>query len=110
MATKNGLLGKAVSATSKYVSVYTAPTNAGLDFSTVNVLMCSTSDSDSTVRLARTVGDTPAATDFILYGVTIGSGQTLEQTCIILSPGESILVYADNDKISTQVSGFEKPL
>jgi hypothetical protein len=111
MATKNGLLGKAVSVANTYVTVYTAPVNAGLDFSTVNVLFCSRDAGDTTARLARTTtGNVPALTDFVLYDVVIGAGQSLEQTCIIMSPGESIVIYANNANLSTQVSGFEKPL
>ena len=103
----NGVLGKGMSSANANVIVYTAPGNA--DFVTTNISLCNLGNTDSVVRVAIGTSATPSPQDYIEYGSTIpGSGGILERTCLVLSPNEHVIVFADTPDIAIRVFGLEK--
>lgn len=102
----NGLLGKAVGTVNTNVTVYTVPSN--VVFSTATVVICNRSSSAVTVKMAVSTTDTPNNTDYVMYNVSIDPGQTLEQSCTVLSAGEKVVVNSSSADISIRVYGMEK--
>jgi len=102
----NGLLGNAVAVANGFVTVHTA--NANTIFTSTTVSLCNISTGDITVRLAFAAGDTPVAKEYILYNVVIKTGQTLEQSCSLMSPGEKVVVHSSSADLAIRVSGLEK--
>lgn len=102
----NGLLGKAVGIANTNVTVYTAP--AGIVFSTATVVICNRSTTAVTVKMAVSTTDTPADTDYVMFNVTIDPGQTLEQSCTVMSAGEKVVVNSSSADVSIRVYGMEK--
>jgi len=103
----NGVLGKSMTSSGNNVIVYTVP--AGADFSTVSINLCNLGNVDSHVRIAITTSASPSPVDYIEYGAVIpGDGGILERTCMVLSPGENLIVWADSNDISVRAFGLEK--
>jgi hypothetical protein len=105
----NGVLGKSLSQAAANVIAYTAP--VGLDFATVSINLCNLGAGDSAVRVAIGTSPNPSPQDFVEYGATIpGNGGILERTCMVVSAGENVIVFADSSEIAIRVSGLEKLL
>lgn len=103
----NGVLGKGMSQSGNNVILYTVPGNA--DFATVNISLCNIGGVDSVVRVAISSNVNPSPQDYVEYGATIpGNGGILERTCMVLSPGENVIVFADSPDIAARVFGLEK--
>ncbi len=103
----NGVLGKSMSSAGSDVIVYTAP--GAVEFSTVSINLCNLGPADAGVRIAITTSPTPSPQDYIEYGSIIpGNGGILERTCMVISPNENVIVFADSADISIRVFGLEK--
>ncbi len=103
----NGLLGKAMSSISTDVLVYTVP--AAANFATVSVNMTNTGIEDAKVRLALTTASTPGMADYVEYEAIIpASGGSLERSCMVLSPGEKIMVWSDKSTVAIRAYGLEE--
>jgi len=105
----NGVLGKALSSANNNVIIYTVP--AGADFATASINLTNIGNVDSVVRIAIGTSAVPSPQDYVEYGATIpGNGGILERTCMVLSPNEHIIVFADSSDIAIRVFGLEKLL
>lgn len=103
----NGILGKAMSQANSNVTVYTVPGNA--QFATVNINLCNQAGASATAKIAITTSASPAAADYIDNGSIIpASGGILERTCLVLSPGEKVIVETNNSNTSIRVHGLEQ--
>jgi hypothetical protein len=126
---KQGTLGHEMSAENSYVQLYqitAAPTlYATISVNLVNTGTTPTTD-DSTVRIAitpATISGTPVDAAYMnnlsnleaikKYHIEFGAlltanGGVIERTCIPVSPGEKIFVWASNSKIAARVFGLEQ--
>lgn len=105
----NGVLGKSMSSAGSNVVVYTAP--AGIDFATVSINLCNLGVADAGVRIAISTNVSPSPQDYIEYGSIVpGNGGILERTCMVVSPNENVIVFADSADVAVRVFGLEKPL
>ena len=103
----NGLLGKAVSVANGNTKVYTVPSD--VQFATVSVCLVNRGAANSTARIAICSTDTPTNSEYVEFGVVLeANGGALERTCLILSPGERVIVYADSANLSIRVQGLEQ--
>lgn len=103
----NGLLGKTLTSNGIYVNVYAVPSS--VQFATATISLVNMSSAPAKARVAITTADSPGSADFIEYDVDLpANGGVLERTCIVLSPNEKIMVYADNSNIAVRAFGLEQ--
>lgn len=102
----NGVLGKSMSNAGNYVNPYTVP--SGISFATININVCNTDANDTKVRIAISTSAAPSTADFIEKDVVVPASGVLERTCILVSPGEKVFVYAENSSCSIRVHGLEQ--
>ena len=103
----NGKLGTAALTANTSTGIYTVPADTVM---TVNVLMANTGQEAVSVRLALVPG---AAADltmehYIEYGATIPVGGILERSALVLSPGETVVGWADKGTVTVRVHGYEE--
>jgi len=101
-----GLLGKSAISSVANTTVYITPT--GINHAVVNILACNTSASNVSLRIAISDDSTVDANEYIDYDVVLLPGTSRERTAIVLSPGERIIMRADDVGIVARVHGFEK--
>lgn len=103
----SGVLGKAMSNDVNQVLVYEVPSNAA--FATASVNMTNTGSVDAKVKLALTVSVTPGLVDYVEFDAVIpASGGSLERSCMVLSPGEKVIVQCDKSTVAIRVYGLEE--
>ena len=103
----NGVLGKSMSSAGNNVIVYTAP--GSIDFATISINLCNVGVADAGVRIAIGTNATPSPQDYIEYGAIVpGNGGILERTCMVVSPNENVIVFADSPDVAIRVFGLEK--
>ena len=103
----NGLLGKAMSIAGSNVIVYTVP--GTVEFATVTVMVVNTGSSIAKVNSYVTADASPANIDLIgIQDELTPNGGTLEYTCLVLAPGEKVIINADTADCVIRVHGLEK--
>lgn len=106
---QDGRLGVAMTIPNQWVEVYQVPT-MGVRYATVNISALNMSDGPAKMDLAITIGTTPSMEEFVLFKNSLPeSGAINDLTCRTLSPGERVLVRADNENVSVRVEGLIKP-
>jgi len=100
----SGRLGVAALAAEVNTVVYTA----GASAVTVNVLMCNRGTEAAAVNVALVNGDAAALTDadYVEYGVSLPPNGVLERSGLVMSAGESVVVWSDKDTVSARVNGY----
>lgn len=101
-----GRLGKGSAGTASFTAIYTAPNN--IQFATVNILVTNTSGADRSYSAAISTASNPSASDYIRFDSPLPAVSTEEQTAVLLSPGESILVKASGTGVVVRAHGIEK--
>lgn len=105
----NGLLGKAISSTNNWVTLYTAPSSAVIDFTTVNIHIVNKDVDIASVDLAITTNGSPSDVDFIGFKDELNAeGGAVEYNCFIVSPGEKIMMRSNNNLTIGRAHGLEK--
>ena len=103
----NGLLGKALSIAGDNVTVYTVPPT--VEFATVTLLVVNTGSVLAKVDSYITADPTPSAIDTIgTQDELTANGGSLEYSCLVMGPGEKLIVKADNAECVIRVHGLEK--
>lgn len=107
MTANYGALGKAMSIVGA-VTPYTVPTS-GVLFATVSVNLVNKGTTDAKVSLSMSTKATPDPQDYIEYQAVIpADGGSLERTCIVMSPGENVIVEADSPLVAIRAYGMEQ--
>ncbi len=102
-----GLLGKKMSVANADAIVYTVP--QGIQFTNLNINIVNTGSTDSKVRVCVSTAAASSAADAIEWDNKIpANGGVLERTCILASPGENIIIFADSSNLAVRVSGLEQ--
>lgn len=101
----NGVLGKAMSNDSTPVNVYEVPYEAV--FATASINLTNTGVDDAIVKLAITTAATPGLVDYIEHNAVIPAGGILERTCMVMSPGEKVMIECDKNTVAIRVYGLE---
>lgn len=100
-----GRLGAAdLSATTNTV-LYTVPSSTK---AALTVGLCNRSASAATVRIALAASSTPTDAEWISYGESLAANAAMERTGIILSAGQSLVVYASAAQVSAVAWGVEE--
>jgi hypothetical protein len=100
----SGRLGNASLSATTYTALYTNATN----FAVASLTLCNTNSSSITARIALTTSPTsPAAGEFIEYGVTVPANSVIERTGLVVGNGQSISVYASTTGVSAVAYGIE---
>jgi hypothetical protein len=88
-------------------TLYTAPTIAL--YSEVDVIVLNTNAADRNVKVYVTTNtSSPATTERVEDGVVVpANGGKLELNGLILSPGESIVIYPSGTNLTARVQGKE---
>jgi hypothetical protein len=103
----NGLLGKAMSIAGSDVTVYTVPATA--EFATVTLFVLNKGTEIATVNSYVTKDASPADIDLIGYMDELtADGGTVEYSCVVLGPGEKVVVKASSGECVVRVHGLEK--
>lgn len=87
--------------------IYTVPVNNSF---TGNVRMLNRNVFSAKVRIAICKTDTPTLDEYIEYDATIPPNEVLENTAIIMAPGERLYVYSDTAGVSVRAHGIEESL
>lgn len=105
----NGLLGKGITAANVILTPYTVPTD--LKFATVSLHLLNTGNSEASVKVYLTTNSgTPNVGDAIEYEAKLpAKGGLLERGCLLLSPGERVVVMSNTAGVVARVSGLEQP-
>lgn len=104
----NGLLGTALSSANNNVVAYTVPTT-GFQFATLSFTLVNTSSTPAKVKIAIATSSNPTLDQYIEYGAVLAAnGGVLERTCIMCSPGEKVILNADNSDVAMRVFGMEQ--
>lgn len=103
----NGFLGKGTTTANTNAKIYTVPSN--VQFSTVNIGVVNRGSVPATLRVAISTVDNPTASDYIEYGLILEeNGGGYERSCLLMSPGERVLVWSDSSDVSVRVHGLEQ--
>jgi hypothetical protein len=100
-----GVLGKAAPAAATNVTVYTVPASVT---ATVNISVCNTGTALATIRLALAAAATPAAGEYIEYGMDIPPGGSYERAGLVLAATQRVVVYSSVAGLNVVVYGFEE--
>jgi len=86
--------------------LYSAPAST---LATVNLNICNRTAANVLIRVAVLTGaiGTLATADYIEYDVILSANGVLERTGIVVSNGNSIMVYSDTSNVSATCWGFE---
>jgi len=86
--------------------LYSAPLST---LATVNLNMCNRTASSVLIRIAVLDGaiGTLATADYIEYDTILSANGVIERTGIVVSNGNSIMVYSDTSNVSATCWGFE---
>lgn len=99
----NGMLAKVALSANTNTPVYTVPAST---FSTVTVNVCNTGPIDIYINISVGAAS-PAASDYINYGVFVPVGGSFERTGVVCSAG-NVIVCKSTGGASVQVYGFEE--
>lgn len=104
----NGALGKTMTVAARQVIPYTVPSAA--EFATISINLVNTNaTTDAKVKVAITTSATPSKSDYVDYGTVLAAdGGVLERTCIVVSPGENVIIESDSGDVAVRVYGLEK--
>lgn len=103
----NSVVAKASSIASNNVTVYTVP--ADKQFANVSLNLTNNGGSASAVRVAVSTAASPAAVDYLEYGVSLpANGGSLRRTNMVLSASEKIIVWADSNNVGIRAFGLEQ--
>ena len=102
----SGRLGVADVAATTNTLVYTVP--AGVT-ATVNINVVNRNTSAAVVRVAIVDGNVGALAveDYIEYETSLAAHGILERSGVVMSAGESVVVYSTLANVSIRVYGFE---
>lgn len=103
----NGLLGKQMTVASSYVTPYTVPAS-GTQYATIFVCAVNTGGTAANINVAVTASASPAASEVIAYPPLEANGGTFEYPCLIINPGEKVMVYSDSNNVAVRVHGLEQ--
>lgn len=104
MTIATGKLGSANVGAAANTLIYTCPANT---IATLNVRVCNRNTTSAKVRVG--IGANPPGTaDYIEYDAPIPGNGIMEDTAIVVSAGENVVVYSDLANISVRVHGFER--
>lgn len=84
--------------------IYTCPANKR---ASITVSFVYRGTSSPKVRLARGVGASPAATDYLEYDALLSAGTPLIRSGMPLSAGDKIWVRSDTASVTAQADGVE---
>ena len=108
----DGRLGTpGITVANSYSLAYTVPSTGAITSSAIKVYLCNTGTTSSKIRIAFSASTTsPSASEIQYYDQVIPeNGGTFESTtCRLLSPGESILIFADTSTINYRIEGSEQ--
>ncbi len=106
----SGKLGTSSLALTTWTNVYTVPAGK---VATVNIRMVN-SDMVNPVSIRLAISPTAGAAanaDYILpKDFVIPAGGVVEESAMVLSPGEIVNAYAGNTQVAIRVHGFESPI
>ena len=106
----SGKLGIAALALTTWTSVYTVPSGK---VATVNIRMVNSDMVNPvSVRLALSTAIGAAAnSEYIVpKDFVIPAGGVMEESALVMSPGEIVNAYASNAQVAVRVHGFESPI
>ena len=105
----SGRLGAADLAATTNTAIYTVPAST---VATVNVNVCNRNAANVEVRVALLDGaiGTLVNEDYIEYDTPIQLNEVLERTGIVMSVGQTIVVYSDTANVTAQVWGWEESI
>ena len=107
-----GLLGStSIETTSSdaYTKVYEAPVATVVEFVTVNIHAVNRATTAAKVRIAICTTASPANKDFLEYDVQLeANGGAIERSCVLMGPGEKVMVSSNTAGVSVQVRGLEQ--
>jgi hypothetical protein len=110
-----GLLGKATSQANTNVTAYTVPTVA-TEYANASILIANLGNDtpggggvDDTVNVYIASGSgAPSRGDLIDASVTVPLYGSYERTCVLMSPGERVIVKGTTANLAIRVHGLEK--
>lgn len=100
-----GRLGAADLSATTNTTIYTVPSST---MTGLNVNICNRGASAVTVRLAVAATDTPSASEWIEYDVSLPANGVLERTGIMLAATQRIVAYASAATVSVVAWGVEE--
>jgi hypothetical protein len=102
----NGTLNTATATANTNTVVYTVTASA--ISASISVIVCNRDSQSVKVRIAVAKADTPKDAEWVIWDASIDPGQSLEQACLIASPGDRIVCYSNSANVSYRAMGFEK--
>lgn len=103
-----GLLGKQLTNAGSYTTVYTVPAS-GVQFATVFINAVNTGTADAKINVGVTTASTPGAGEFLDYQIPLtASGAPYEYPCLVMGPGEKVMVYSNQSTVAVRVHGIEQ--
>ena len=103
-----GKLGAVAVAAAAWTLAYTVPAST---VATANIRIVNRGNTATTLRVAVTTSGlaTPPDSDMIEFDAILPpSGGVLEDTSIVCSAGEKVMVYSESTAVSVRVHGFER--
>jgi hypothetical protein len=101
-----GLLGKGLTVANTDKPFYTAP--ADIKYATISVLVANTGAAEITVTISVASTTAPGAADIVDTGVLLVPGASLERSCIVVSPNETVFVKGNTATGAVRIHGLEK--
>jgi hypothetical protein len=100
----SGRLGAADLSAATNTTLYTVPVATTASFS---VNFANRNSSSVLVRLAIGTSATPAATDWLIYDVSIAGNGSLERTGLVLDASKLVVVYSSAANVTAIAYGYE---
>jgi len=100
----SGILGSGDLTANTNTTVYTVPADT---YSVISVNFCNRSSSTANCRLSIGTGDTPGASDYLEYDISVGPNGVLERTGIVIDTSKKVVVRASVASVTAMVMGIE---
>jgi uncharacterized protein YlzI (FlbEa/FlbD family) len=101
----SGQLGSAAPAADTATTLYTVPADTR---ATVNIHACNRGAFTAKVRIAITADASPSNKDWIEFNAPVEANGVLQNTAVVMSAGEKIVVQDDTGEVSYRVHGMTK--
>lgn len=103
---QKGKLGVVASVKDGWAKVYTAP--ADVDFVVVSLNILNLNDATANVKVAFTANPSAPSDLDLVDSDTLENRAVLERTCMLLSAGESVSVFANQANVIVRAYGIEE--
>ena len=106
---KGRLAPPVLTANGSWITAYTVPTDGSVEVANVTINLTNLESTPANLKVAVSVSaSTPSDAETVDLPELSTKGSTLIRACMLMSPGEKVMVYSDSSRVSVRVEGLEQ--